>query len=130
MNRNITFLFILLLTLAACTRTSTAPETTQALLNLKFSESETVTYYEAIEYYTLLADHYDEAQLFTYGVTDAGKPLHLFVMSCDGVFDAKKVRESGRAIVLINNGIHPGEPEGIDASIIAKSKCNCFQNEM
>lgn len=117
MTKNITFFLLFLLVLAACNRTSDAPETTEALLDLKFSESETVTYYEAIEYYTLLADHYAEAQLLTYGVTDAGKPLHLFVMSRDGVFDPAKVRESGRAVVLINNGIHPGEPEGIDASL-------------
>jgi hypothetical protein len=117
MNRNIAFFLLFSLAFAACTRTSNAPETTRALLNLKFSESETVTYYQAIEYYTLLADHYPEAQLLTYGMTDAGKPLHLFVMSRYGDFDPAKVRESGRAVVLVNNGIHPGEPEGIDASL-------------
>ncbi len=117
MNRNITYLLFVLLALAACNRSEKSSKTTEALLNLKFSESETVTYYEAIEYYALLADHYPEAQLMTYGVTDAGKPLHLFVMSKDGVFDPAKVHESGRAVVLINNGIHPGEPEGIDASL-------------
>ncbi|HZK08516.1 MAG TPA: M14 family zinc carboxypeptidase [Bacteroidales bacterium] len=114
--RNIFFVFVLF-ALAACTRSGDAPETTEALLDLKFSESETVTYYEAIEYYTRLADRYAEAELLSYGVTDAGKPLHLFVMSVGGVFDPAKVHESGRAVVLINNGIHPGEPEGIDASL-------------
>jgi hypothetical protein len=117
MNQRIIFLILLALAFGACTRSGDAPETTEALLDLKFSESETVTYYEAIEYYTRLADHYAEAELLSYGVTDAGKPLHLFVMSGDGDFDPLKVRESGRAVVLINNGIHPGEPEGIDASL-------------
>ncbi|MFW6259898.1 MAG: M14 family zinc carboxypeptidase, partial [Tangfeifania sp.] len=32
-------------------------------------------------------------------------------------FDPKKIREAGKSVLLINNGIHPGEPEGIDASL-------------
>ena len=87
------------------------------LVDLKFEENETVTYYEAIEWYQKLADHYPEAKLLSYGVTDAGKPLHLFVMSKERDFDPESVKKDGKRVVLINNGIHPGEPEGIDASI-------------
>lgn len=90
---------------------------TESLVKLNFDSNETVTYYEAIEHYQKLAAHYPEAQLMSYGVTDAGKPLHLFVMSKDRDFDPVSVNQSGKSVVLINNGIHPGEPEGIDASI-------------
>ncbi len=103
--------------LAACNPEKENRETTGSLIDLKFDDNETVTYYEAIDYYQKLADHYPEAKLLSYGVTDAGKPLHLFVMSKDGDFDPESVKKSGRSVVLINNGIHPGEPEGIDASI-------------
>ena len=50
------------------------------------------------------------------GMTDAGRPLHLFIISGDGEFDPVEIHRKGKAIILINNGIHPGEPEGIDAS--------------
>jgi hypothetical protein len=90
----------------------------EAVINLNFEQNETVTYYEAIEAYQTLADHYPQAKLLSYGLTDAGKPLHLFVMSKDRDFNTESIREDGKSIVLINNGIHPGEPEGIDASII------------
>ena len=47
------------------------------------------------------------------GLTDSGKPLHLVIFSADKDFNFK----SGKAKILINNGIHPGEPDGIDASM-------------
>ncbi|MBK6930612.1 MAG: M14 family metallopeptidase [Saprospirales bacterium] len=57
-------------------------------------------------------------QLTAVGSTDSGHPLHVAVLSNDGVFDPEAIRRSGRRILLINNGIHPGEPEGIDATIM------------
>lgn len=92
---------------------------------------ETATYEEAISFYERLAARYPErTRLFTYGTTDAGKPLHLFVVSGSGVFDPDKIREQKLPFMLINNGIHPGEPCGIDASmlmirsLLASSKFN------
>ncbi len=113
-------LFITLLALAllsACDSGRNSNPNGDPLVDLKFEENETVTYYEAIEWYQKLADHYPEAKLLSYGLTDAGKPLHLFVMSKDRDFDPESVKKDGKRVVLINNGIHPGEPEGIDASI-------------
>ncbi|MDZ7633298.1 MAG: M14 family zinc carboxypeptidase [Bacteroidales bacterium] len=75
-----------------------------------------LTWEEAISFYTDLDRRYPEARLIEMGMTDAGRPLHLFVISGDGEFEPETIRRKGRAIVLINNGIHPGEPEGIDAS--------------
>src|SRR5690606_23502574 len=49
---------------------------------------------------------------------DVGKPLHLLILSKDGVFTPEEARKAGKQILLINNGIHPGEPEGIDASMM------------
>jgi len=50
------------------------------------------------------------------GMTDAGRPLHLFIISGDKTFDPAELHRKGKTILLIINGIHPGEPEGIDAS--------------
>ena len=94
------------------------PNNGKSLINLKYNQNETVTYYEAIAAYKTLADYYPQAKLLSYGITDAGKPLHLFVMSIDHDFDPGSIKEAGKSIVLINNGIHPGEPEGIDAAIM------------
>ncbi|WP_344851623.1 M14 family metallopeptidase [Pedobacter jeongneungensis] len=81
-------------------------------------KTETTTYTAAISYYENLAKNYPEAKLFAYGNTDFGKPLHLLVLSRDKVFDPVQIRKSNKRVLLINNGIHPGEPEGIDASMM------------
>ncbi|WP_293745122.1 M14 family metallopeptidase [uncultured Pedobacter sp.] len=78
----------------------------------------TTTYTEAISYYKNLAKTYRQAKLLTYGLTDFGKPLHLLVLSRDRVFDPVQISKQNKRILLINNGIHPGEPEGIDASMM------------
>jgi len=79
---------------------------------------ETTTYTAAISYYKNLAKTYPEARMLTYGNTDFGKPLHLLVLSRDKIFDPLVLRKDDKRILLINNGIHPGEPEGIDASMM------------
>lgn len=79
----------------------------------------TATYGEAITFYENLAKNYPaQSKLFTYGSTDFGQPLHLMVLSKHKIFDAATLRKSNKCILLINNGIHPGEPEGIDASMM------------
>jgi murein tripeptide amidase MpaA len=81
--------------------------------------NQTLTYEEIITTYQALAAAYPrQFHLGTMGTTDIGEPLHVAVLSADGEFDAEKIRRSGRRILLINNGIHPGEPEGIDATIL------------
>ncbi|MFP5079174.1 M14 family metallopeptidase [Pedobacter sp. JCM 36344] len=81
-------------------------------------KKETATYDQAIAYYTLLAKTYPQAKLLSYGSTDFGKPLHVLVLSKDKVFEPAAVKKADKIVLLINNGIHPGEPEGIDASMM------------
>ena len=52
------------------------------------------------------------------GMTDAGFPLHLVVIANDGDYNFESIRKKNRRVILINNGIHPGEPDGIDASML------------
>ena len=52
------------------------------------------------------------------GVTDAGYPLHLVMVSADGKFDPAEWHRQHKVVILVNNGIHPGEPDGIDASMM------------
>lgn len=81
-------------------------------------KKETATYDQAIKHYEALAKSYPQARLLTYGSTDFGKPLHLMVLSKEKIFDPSEIRNHNKRILLINNGIHPGEPEGIDASMM------------
>jgi len=79
----------------------------------------TATYHEVIGYYQKLAKlHTNQMKLINYGMTDVGYPLTLVVLSRDGVFDPKLIKKQNKRVLLINNGIHPGEPEGIDASMM------------
>lgn len=87
------------------------------LLHLKYEENYTPAYDEVIDMYRLLDKHYSNAQLVEIGKTDVGKPLHLFIINNKEEFDPVNIRKEGKSIFLINNGIHPGEPEGIDASL-------------
>ncbi|MBU0528216.1 hypothetical protein KKF86_00430, partial [bacterium] len=84
---------------------------------LKYNENITPTYDEAISYYKQLDKQYKSAKLLTYGLTDIGKPLHLFVISSDKEFNPSTYRSNGKCMIMINNAIHPGEPCGVDASI-------------
>ncbi|MDN3587817.1 M14 family zinc carboxypeptidase [Pedobacter aquatilis] len=81
-------------------------------------KKETTTYKAAISYYKSLVKNYSQARLETYGKTDFGYPLHLLILSKDKVFDPVLIRKANKRVLLINNGIHPGEPEGIDASMM------------
>ena len=89
----------------------------QSLLNLKYEQNYTPTYYEVIEMYQLLDASYENAKLVENGLTDSGKSLHTFVINNENEFNPEKIKEQGKSILLINNSIHPGEPAGIDASL-------------
>lgn len=86
-------------------------------INLRYEKNETLKYDEIIEAYRYLDKTWEEAKLFEVGLTDIGKPLHLFVISKDKDFDPESIHSRKKCVVFINNGIHPGEPPGIDASI-------------
>jgi len=69
------------------------------------------TYKEAIAHYEVLAKAYPErCSLIELGPTDIGKPLHVFIITDQ--------REGDVQTFFINNGIHAGEPCGIDASMM------------
>src|ERR1700754_84954 len=79
----------------------------------------TASYAQVIDYYQQLGKQYpQQMKLLNYGTTDIGKPLTLIVLSRDKVFDPALVKKQNKRVLLINNGIHPGEPEGIDASMM------------
>jgi hypothetical protein len=97
--------------------------------------TQTATYAQIIAWYEQVAVAYPQVQMREMGLTDSGLPLHLVVLAADGDFDLEKARKKGRNILLINNGIHPGEPDGIEASMLLlrdlltnKSKKGLWEN--
>ncbi|MBK7939579.1 MAG: M14 family metallopeptidase [Lewinellaceae bacterium] len=83
------------------------------------NNNQTLTYHETITCYEKMAAAYPGIfHLSTSGSTDSGEPLHVAVLNTGGEFDPEKIRRSGKRILFINNGIHPGEPEGIDATVL------------
>lgn len=80
--------------------------------------NQTPTYQEVIAWYQGIAGKFKEIDIQTKGLTDSGYPLHLVLYSKNRKFDLAKLKAQGKAIFFINNGIHPGEPDGIDASMM------------
>ncbi|GAA4470387.1 M14 family metallopeptidase [Nibrella saemangeumensis] len=112
MTARLIFLLIALLLFPFLLYSQTAP----SLLTRyeRTNGQETATYPEIIAFYQQLDRQYDQAKLIEAGTTDIGKPLHLLLLSADKRFTPTP----GKVMLLVNNGIHPGEPEGIDASMI------------
>lgn len=81
------------------------------------SGQETGTYEEVIRFYQQLAHSSEYLRVDTMGLTDSGESLHLVTIT-SGSHDPKIARQEGKTIILINNGIHPGEPDGIEASMM------------
>ncbi len=81
------------------------------------SPNQSLTYLELIKEYKTLDQQFENAALITYGKTDCGLNLQLFIISGNGIFQPQRLHEIGKVILFINNGIHPGEPDGMDASL-------------
>ena len=56
--------------------------------------------------------------LATFGSTPQGRPMTVVIASGDGTFDPAAAHAAGKAVVLLQAGIHPGEIEGKDAGLM------------
>lgn len=79
--------------------------------------TETATYEETIQFYYDLANAFTKISIQEIGETDSGIPLHLVTLNPDREFNFNNIRKN-KKIILINNGIHPGESDGIDATMM------------
>lgn len=111
-------LLLLFIFLNSCNQNEKAKKKDFTTLFEKSNGTETPEYNEVISFYKNLANSYNEISLFEVGKTDSGKPLHLVVFNNDGDIDLKSLKNSTKNRILINNGIHPGESDGIDASMM------------
>lgn len=84
----------------------------------KSNGTETDTYENVIKFYKNLANDFQKITLFEIGKTDSGEPLHLVVFNAEGKISKNDLKTSKKNRILINNGIHPGESDGIDATMM------------
>ena len=84
----------------------------------KSDGKESADYFEAINWYKSLSKKSSEIKIIEMGTTDAGYPLHLILISHDRTFNPAQWHSKKKVVILINNGIHAGEPDGIDANMM------------
>jgi hypothetical protein len=83
----------------------------------KGNGNQSADYQETIRYFKLLANDFPTIRIQEMGLTDSGEPLHIVIFDADKNFDWQHIHKN-KAVFLINNGIHAGEPDGIDATMM------------
>jgi len=92
--------------------------------------TEAATYRQGINWWQQFSKAYPSVQMRSMGRTDSGEPLHLITVSTNQVFDYPTLQEEGKCIILINNAIHPGEADGVEASMMLVRDLVQHKNEM
>ncbi|MEJ6583619.1 MAG: M14 family zinc carboxypeptidase [Crocinitomicaceae bacterium] len=81
------------------------------------SSNQTLNYSDLIKVYKELAKQHSEIELYAMGESDYGLPIYLCIVN--GAQDSIKSFEKARnsTTLFINNAIHPGEPDGVNACL-------------
>lgn len=106
----------LLLAWSGCSREPDHLTKENFLTPFEIDSSKTSAWEECMAYYSKLDSAWDEISLLEVGTTDIGKPLHLVTVSDRAIRTPADTRD--KAVLLVMNAIHPGEPEGVDASMM------------
>lgn len=82
----------------------------------KGNGNQTTTFDEMRKFYQELAKQYPSISYETKGEDDNGAPIDVVIFNPtkQSFEEAKK----GKSVLFVNNGIHPGEPDGIDATMM------------
>lgn len=95
----------------------------------------TPNYDETIKYFKALERNSPFIKLIPFGKTAQERTLYICVVSKEKAFTPAKAKKINKPIILIQNGIHSGEIEGKDASmillreiLITKEKFNLIDN--
>ncbi len=96
---------------------------------------ETPRYEETIEYFKKLEKHSPYAKMISIGKSAEGRDIYVMIVSKEKAFSPKLAHKTRKPIVFIQNGIHSGEIDGKDASmillreiLITKEKENYLKN--
>lgn len=80
--------------------------------------TETPRYNETIAFFDRLNQFSPQVSMINLGVSPQGRDIPMYIVDKDGLSDPRLIRNKGRLVVLIESCIHPGEPEGKDASMM------------
>ncbi len=109
------FLSILgLFLMVACSKSD--PDLTTTFEKSNYLETD--DYEGTIAYAKQLAKQFKEVHYQSIGQTVTGRDVSLLIVDKDGYTKPKKIRNSGRCVVLVQSCIHPGEPNGKDAMFL------------
>lgn len=96
---------------------------------------ETQRYDETINYFKKFERHSPYAKMISIGKSSEGRDIYVLIVSKDRAFTPELARKTNKPIVFIQNGIHAGEIDGKDASmillreiLITKEKANYIDN--
>ncbi len=84
----------------------------------KSGKKETPRYQETIDFCRQMDSHSPMITMAVFGKSPQGRDLPLMIIDKQGLTDPKSIRNAGKAIVLIEACIHPGESEGKDAGLM------------
>lgn len=84
----------------------------------KSNQLESPNYENTLKYFQKFADGTPYVRIQTIGLTPQGRELKVIIISKDKAFTPDLAKKSGKPIILIQNGIHPGEIEGKDACML------------
>ena len=101
----------------------------------KSNQLESPDYENTLKYFQKFVETSPNVRIKTIGITPQGRELKVIIVSKDKAFTPEQAKKTGKAIVLIQNGIHPGEVEGKDACmlllreiLITKEKQSLLEN--
>ncbi len=79
----------------------------------------TSNYAETMDFLRRVESHAPKTiRVTSFGETAEGRPLPLVIVSSDGAFTPAAAKATGKPIVLLQSGIHAGEIDGKDASLM------------
>ncbi len=78
----------------------------------------TPRYNETMEYFTRLDENSEFGKMVNIGKSPQGRDIGCLIVSKDKAFTPEEAKATGKPIILILNGIHAGEIEGKDATMM------------
>ncbi len=97
--------------------------------------TESPDYNSTIKYFEKFERNFSSVKTKDIGTTPQGRKIKLVIVSKDKAFTPEQARKTNKAVVLIQNGIHPGEIEGKDACmlllreiLVTKEKAHLLDN--
>ncbi|GMU87097.1 MAG: hypothetical protein AMXMBFR48_23380 [Ignavibacteriales bacterium] len=114
-------LFLPLIIFVICSVTTRAQNNIPDEWITRFEKSgglATPSYQESIEYFKKFTQSSKFAKMTEFGISPQGRKLWYLVVSSSGDFTPEKLKNSSKPLLFVLNGIHSGEIEGKDASML------------